>query len=114
MSRNAPQFRAQAEEITSQGFPAIAEANEVHEIETIWGPRSFTRWQGGALHPEREPLETLQPSGGRSASTTLPDSISNRRHRWAAAWSKRNGSSARHRTLARRNVEGQGGRGGPE
>ena len=26
----------------------------------IWGPRSFTRWQGEALHPEREPLETLQ------------------------------------------------------
>src|SRR5712671_2118942 len=40
-------------------FPAIAEADEVHEIGTIWGPRSFTRQQGEALHPEREPLETL-------------------------------------------------------
>jgi predicted phage terminase large subunit-like protein len=40
-------------------FPAIAEADEVHEIETIWGPRTFTRRQGEALHPEREPLETL-------------------------------------------------------
>jgi hypothetical protein len=27
-------------------FPAIAEADEVHRIETIWGPRCFTRRQG--------------------------------------------------------------------
>ena len=40
-------------------FPAIAEADEVHEIETIWGPRRFTRRCGEALHPEREPLDTL-------------------------------------------------------
>jgi predicted phage terminase large subunit-like protein len=40
-------------------FPAIAEADEVHEIETIWGPQRFTRLQGEALHPDREPLETL-------------------------------------------------------
>ena len=40
-------------------FPAIAETDGVHEIETIWGPRCFTRRQGEALHPEREPLETL-------------------------------------------------------
>jgi predicted phage terminase large subunit-like protein len=40
-------------------FPAIAEADETHEIETIWGPRSFTRRQGEALHLEREPLDTL-------------------------------------------------------
>src|SRR5690242_1924326 len=40
-------------------FPAIAEADEVHDIETIWRPRSFTRRQGDALHPEREPLDTL-------------------------------------------------------
>ena len=31
----------------------------MHEIETIWGPRSFSRRQGEALHPEREPLDTL-------------------------------------------------------
>jgi predicted phage terminase large subunit-like protein len=41
-------------------FPAIAEADEVHEIETIWEPRCFARRQGDALHPEREPLETLE------------------------------------------------------
>jgi predicted phage terminase large subunit-like protein len=40
-------------------FPAIAEADEVHEIGTIWGPRCFARRQGEALHPEREPLDTL-------------------------------------------------------
>src|SRR6478736_4208282 len=41
-------------------FPAIAEADEVHRIETIWGPRCFRRRQGEALHPDREPLETLE------------------------------------------------------
>jgi predicted phage terminase large subunit-like protein len=40
-------------------FPAIAEADETQEIETIWGPQCFTRRQGEALHPDREPLETL-------------------------------------------------------
>src|SRR6516162_6355397 len=40
-------------------FPAIAEEDERHEIETIWGPRTFARLRGEALHPEREPLETL-------------------------------------------------------
>jgi hypothetical protein len=41
-------------------IPAIAEADEIHEIETIWGQRCFARRQGEALHPEREPLETLE------------------------------------------------------
>ena len=40
-------------------FPAIAEADEVHRIETIWGPRTFRRQPGEALHPDREPLEVL-------------------------------------------------------
>src|SRR4029077_3611627 len=40
-------------------FPAIAEADEVHEIGTIWDPRCSTRRQGDALHPAREPLATL-------------------------------------------------------
>ena len=40
-------------------FPAIAEQDEVHEIETILGPRTFMRRQGEALHREREPLEVL-------------------------------------------------------
>src|SRR5947208_14981744 len=41
-------------------FPALAEAEEVHEIETIWGPQRFTRRQGEALHPARESLPTLE------------------------------------------------------
>jgi predicted phage terminase large subunit-like protein len=40
-------------------FPAIAETDEEHRIETIWGPQCFTRRQGEALHPDREPLDTL-------------------------------------------------------
>jgi predicted phage terminase large subunit-like protein len=40
-------------------FPAIAEEDESHAIETIWGLRNFTRRRGEALHPEREPLDTL-------------------------------------------------------
>ncbi|HEY1433616.1 MAG TPA: hypothetical protein VGF39_18590, partial [Stellaceae bacterium] len=41
-------------------FPAIAETDEVHRIETIWGPRCFRRRPGEALHPDREPLDTLE------------------------------------------------------
>jgi predicted phage terminase large subunit-like protein len=40
-------------------FPAIAEQDEAHEIETIGGPQCFRRRRGEALHPAREPLETL-------------------------------------------------------
>src|SRR6202040_3212369 len=41
-------------------FPAIAEADEGHEIATIGGPHRFTRRHGEALHPAREPLATLE------------------------------------------------------
>src|SRR6516162_178784 len=51
-------FGQQAWEVVS--FPAIAEVDEVHRIETIWEPRCFTRRPGEALHPEREPLDTLE------------------------------------------------------
>src|SRR3984893_5125996 len=40
-------------------FPAIAEADEAHEIATIGGPHRFARRHGEALHPAREPLATL-------------------------------------------------------
>jgi len=40
-------------------FPAIAEADETHIIETPYGTRHFQRRAGEALHPEREPLEIL-------------------------------------------------------
>ena len=67
-------------------FPAIAETDEVHQIETIWGPRCFPRRRGEALHPDREPLKTLEHIRRTIANTTLPDSISNRPLRWAAVW----------------------------
>jgi len=41
-------------------FPAIAEENESFTIHTPYGTRTFTRREGEALHPEREPLEVLK------------------------------------------------------
>ena len=40
-------------------FPAIAEADEAHQIETILEAKCFTRRRGEALHLDREPLDTL-------------------------------------------------------
>jgi hypothetical protein len=40
-------------------FPAIAETDELHVVETAFGTREFRRGAGEALHPERESLETL-------------------------------------------------------
>jgi predicted phage terminase large subunit-like protein len=41
-------------------FPAIAERDEVHLIDSPLGRRLFKRKQGQALQPERESLETLR------------------------------------------------------
>jgi len=41
-------------------FPAIAEEDEHYDYETVWGRRSFRRASGEALHPDREPLATLE------------------------------------------------------
>lgn len=41
-------------------FPAIAEEDETHVIQTPYGTRRFQRRTGEALHPEREPLEVLK------------------------------------------------------
>src|SRR5262249_43730013 len=40
-------------------LPAIAEADEWHRVETVFGSQSFGRKAGEALHPEREPPEML-------------------------------------------------------
>lgn len=51
--------------VTEQGgwdvlsFPAIAQADERHTIDCIFGQRCFTRQMGEPLHPEREPIQTL-------------------------------------------------------
>ena len=39
--------------------PAIAEHDEAHQINTLWGRKRYTRQPGEALHPGREPLVTL-------------------------------------------------------
>jgi len=41
-------------------FPAIAEEDETHTIENIFGLRRHERKKGEALHPEREPLAVYQ------------------------------------------------------
>jgi predicted phage terminase large subunit-like protein len=41
-------------------FPAIAEEDETWAVETMWGPRRFTRRPGEALHPAREPPPMLE------------------------------------------------------
>src|SRR6266568_3966586 len=41
-------------------FPAIAEVDERHVIDTLAGPRSFARRRGEALHPAREPLAMIE------------------------------------------------------
>ena len=42
-------------------FPAIAEENEEHRIETILGPRCFARRQGAALHPDPRATRGARP-----------------------------------------------------
>jgi hypothetical protein len=41
-------------------FPAIAEANEEHVVETPFGTAHFKRSAGDLLHPERESKEILE------------------------------------------------------
>jgi predicted phage terminase large subunit-like protein len=40
-------------------LPALAEEDELHRVETVFGSQSFCRKAGEALHPEREPAEML-------------------------------------------------------
>ena len=40
-------------------LPAIAEADELHRVETVFGRQCFGRKAGEALQPEREPPEML-------------------------------------------------------
>jgi hypothetical protein len=73
-------------------FPAIAEADERHEIETIWGPRRFTRSRGEPLHAAREPLATLGRIRQTIGEYNFAGQISNPQHRLAAVWSRPTGS----------------------
>ena len=66
-------------------FPAIAEADEVHQIETILGARIFLRQRGEPLHPEREPLDTLDRIRCTIGEYNLLVNTSNPPHPWAGA-----------------------------
>ena len=52
-------------------FPAIAEEDETHVIETPFGRRTYERRQGEPLHPERESLATLEAIRQRSLPYTF-------------------------------------------
>ena len=41
-------------------LPAIADEEELHRVETVFGRQSLRRRAGEALHPEREPPEMLE------------------------------------------------------
>src|SRR5277367_2002975 len=75
-------------------FPAIAEADEVHEVETILKTRSFTRRRGEALHPDREPLEILDRIRRTIGEYNFAGQYQQSLAPLGGAWSGRNGSSA--------------------
>ena len=41
-------------------LPAIAEEDEIISYQTVFGPKTVTRIEGSALHPEREPIALLE------------------------------------------------------
>ena len=41
-------------------FPAIAEDDELHRFEGVFGPQWFGRKEGEVLHPEREPPAMIE------------------------------------------------------
>ena len=83
-------------------FPAIAEAAEIHEIETIWGRDASRAGRATRCIPSASCSTPSTGSAARSASTISPASISKRPRPWAAAWSRPNGSSATRRANSRR------------
>ncbi len=54
-------------------FPAVAEDDEAHAIETPRGPWTFRRSAGEALDPAREPLPTLERIRATIPCHDLPD-----------------------------------------
>ena len=67
-------------------FPAIAEADETHVFPTPWGERAVTRRAGEALHPEREPLETLMALKAAIGEANFSGQYQQRPARRAAGW----------------------------
>jgi hypothetical protein len=67
-------------------FPAVAEDDETHAIETLPGPHIFRRAAGQALDPAREPLEILERIRATIGESISPPSTSSGPHPSAAAW----------------------------
>ena len=80
-------------------FPAIAEADEVHA--TIWDRDALPAVRAKHCIRRASRSSFCRTFVARSANTTLPASISNPPHPWAAAWSRQNGSSTIVRTNGR-------------
>jgi len=84
-------------------LPAIADEEELHRVETVFGRQSFDRKAGEALHPEREPQEMIEQIRRTLGNIISPASTSRPRHHRAAAWSSRRGSGITHPTSGPRN-----------
>jgi hypothetical protein len=72
-------------------FPAIAETERYTGLRRSGDRDAFAAARARLCTPNASHSKPPTASGGRSVSTTLPASISNRRRRWAVAWSRRNG-----------------------
>jgi hypothetical protein len=75
-------------------FPAIAEADELHVVETPFGRKEFRRRSGEALHPARESLETLAHIRSTIGEYNFAGQYQQTPARLAAAWSRRRGFGA--------------------
>ncbi|MFI4976760.1 MAG: phage terminase large subunit [Caulobacterales bacterium] len=53
-------FAGELEDWDEVALPAIAQEDETHAFDTPYGPASFTRKAGEALHPDREPAALLE------------------------------------------------------
>jgi hypothetical protein len=69
-------------------FPAAAELDEVHEIETIWDGDASPAARARRCIPSASRSTPSSTSAARSGSTASPANISRPRHPWAAAWSR--------------------------
>ncbi|MBF0563418.1 MAG: phage terminase large subunit [Alphaproteobacteria bacterium] len=56
---------------TQLSFPAIAELDEEHVVDTPLGPKRFVRRTGEALHPERQSLEWLRAEQRKIGESTF-------------------------------------------
>src|SRR5271169_5108048 len=82
-------------------FPAIAEEDEAWAVQTVWGPRHFTRRQGDALHSEREPLAMLEQIRRTIGEYNFAGQYQQAPRHWAVSSSRR-GSGITRRLNCRR------------